>query len=124
MDTSVAAVEGLIVSAEVLVLEKATASVVDPEIETWYAVGEVTTIELGIGKVTRRTVPVIVVTAVAATVVIGEPVAVGFSVTVTLEGKIVPEGKPEPVTFIFTPTWPDVGEVDELSKMGVSAQTG
>jgi hypothetical protein len=80
--------------------------------------------ELGIGKVTRRTVPAMVVTAVAVTVVIGEPVAVGFRVTTTLDGRIVPDGKPEPVTLMFTPTWPDVGEVVELSKMGVSAQTG
>jgi hypothetical protein len=25
---------------------------------------------------------------------------------------------------MFTPTWPDVGEVDELSKIGVAAKTG
>ena len=92
IDCKVGAVGGLIVRAEVLELENVTAVVVDPEIETWYAVGEVTTIELGIVKVTRRTVPRMVVTAVAVTVVIGEPVAVGFRVTVTLEGRIVPEG--------------------------------
>jgi hypothetical protein len=91
IDWRVGAVGGLIVKAEVLELENVTAVVVDPEIETWYAVGEATTIELGIVKETRRTVPRMVVTAVANTVV-GDPEPDGVRVTETLPGRIVPEG--------------------------------
>lgn len=76
----------------------------------------VVTVKEGIEKVTRRTGPAIVVTAVATTEATGVP---EFRiVTVTFEGGIIaPVGKPVPVTLMTEPAWPDVGEVGEVSVM-------
>jgi hypothetical protein len=70
--------------------------------------------DLGITNVTRRVVPIMVVTAEeVATAEAPPPDEV--SVTVTFDGLIVPEGKFVPVTLItFTPANPDVGAVDGL----------
>jgi hypothetical protein len=56
---------GLIVSADELVLENMAPVAVLPEMETRYGVAVETEMELGTRKVTRRTLPKIVVTAVA-----------------------------------------------------------
>lgn len=57
-----------------------------------------TLIDAGTMKVTRRVLPMIVVTEVAL-VVTADPPAVGVTETTVLAGEIVPDGKPEPVTF-------------------------
>ena len=66
-------------------------------------------------KVTRRVVPRMVVTAEGVATA-ETPPPEGVSVTVTLEGMMVPEGKFEPVRLIVVkPGLPVAGDASELS---------
>ena len=95
-----------------LELANVAPEVVLPDKETRYGAGAATLIELGIRKVTRRVVPIMVVTRVAAAVT-GEPEGAKARLTVMADGSIIPSGNPEPVTVtVVIPGWPVVGDVD------------
>jgi hypothetical protein len=77
-------------------------------------------------NVTYSVVPDATVTVVAVVAPVGPPPeVVGFSVTVTLAGGIVPLGKPCPITVILvTFVSADVGEASEFSVTFVTAPNG
>jgi hypothetical protein len=71
--------------------------------------------EAGTRNPTLLVVPMTVAIVDAAVVTVGPaPVVTGASVTVMLAGKMVPVGKPEPVTFTdVTPAWAAPGTAVE-----------
>jgi hypothetical protein len=78
-------------------------------------VGDATTREAGIVKLTLRVLPRTVAIAVAVVVALGGPALTGVKVTETLAARMVPIGNPEPVTLMFvTPACPAPGVVGEL----------
>jgi hypothetical protein len=102
---------GLTVRAAVFVLAKATLDAAVPASDTAYGVGTATWTDAGMVKDTRRVLPATVVMAVAAVVTVLTP-AEGLRLTVTLAARMVPVGKPDPVTeMLVTPGSPAVGEV-------------
>jgi len=110
----VAPLAGFTVSVAEFVLENDVPADVTPEIVTKYCVGDETEIEEGMRNVTRRVVPMIEVTA-EGDVCTALPPLDGVRVTVTLEGLMAPEGKPEPVTLItVVPGEPADGDADGL----------
>ena len=79
---------------------------------------------MGIWKVTRRVLPVKVVTTWAGVDVVDPPVLAERMVTVTLEGGMMPPGKLEPVRLrVVTPGWPAPGETKGVSVTVVWACT-
>jgi hypothetical protein len=89
---------GLTVKEEVFTLAKAVPSAVLPAMEMLYGAGDVTAIDAGIVKLTRRVLPTTVVTAEAAVVARGGPAFAGVKITDTFAGRMVPFGNPEPVS--------------------------
>ena len=84
-------------------LAKAAPVEVLPDSETRYDAGSFRVIDEGTVKLTRRVVPVMVVTAVAL-VVTAVPPDAGSSFTSVSAGKMVPAGNPEPVMLtLVTP---------------------
>jgi hypothetical protein len=120
--TATMLVDGVMVKVAPLLLESPTPARVVPAIETLYAVGLATFTDAGIWKVTRLTLPVIVVRAEAGTVTATPLEVAGVNVTRMLEGEMASVGKPEPVRLIVVTGCALVGEVVELRVTATDAR--